>query len=254
MKKSDIIEKIKHGGVEGFNLWREYYDELTFSQHKDITDYWNNRPFLERSAHPSFFIWAFRQLAKTGMDLSEVRIVELGSADGWLAYKCMSKLKFKSWVGYDISSRMVGKTLPEAKEPGFVNTELDAQFWDSAVGEFDIFVCSHTIEHVSNNHFEELLDFVSPRAEALILEIYIKGNRADWEGYMGSHIMTFGRTDIDRMIKNRGFVNSGSGYMGWLRHPVTGLHTFKDTGFKRIGLWRDHFTGVYIKNQEGKLK
>ena len=248
---SDVIGKIKHGGTEGFNLWREYYDKLTFNQHKDIVNHWNDGFLLERSAHPSFFVWAFRRLTKAGMDLSEARIAELGPADGWLAYNCLTKIRFKSWTGYDISRLMVERTLPEAKGLGFTNTELHKQFWGTNVEEFDIFVSSHTIEHLSNNHFKELLKFVSSRADSLILEIYVKGNRTDWENYGGSHILTFDRTDIDKMIKSRGFVPVGGRYMGWLRHPLTGLHTIKDTGFKCIGTWRNHYTGVYIKDQEG---
>ena len=252
MVSSDIIEKIKCGDTEGFNLWRENYDSLTFNQHKGIVDCWNSRSVLERSAHTSFFMWAFRQLAKTGLDLGEKRVTELGPADGWLAFNCLSRLEFKSWTGYDISRIMVEKTLPEVKSLGFVSIELNEQFWDSAVEEFDIFVCSHTIEHLSDNHFEELLKFISPRIETLILEVYVKGNRTDWKDYGGSHILTLNGNDIDAMVKDRGFASVGGRYMGWLRHPLTGLHTFKDTGFKRIGLWRNHFVGVYTKDKEGK--
>jgi len=244
----DVVEKIKRGDTEGFNLWRENYDSLTFSQHKDIVDCWNSRSVLERSAHTSFFMWAFKQLAGAGVDLGKRRIAELGPADGWLAFNCLSKLEFKSWIGYDISRIMVERTLPEVKGLGFVNTELNEQFWESSVEEFDIFVSSHTIEHLSDNHFKELLKFISPRTEAIILEICVKGNRADWKDYGGSHILTLNSSDIDIMIRDRGFASVGGRYMGWLRHPFTGLHTFKDTGFKCIGTWRNHFTGVYIRN------
>lgn len=250
MRRNDIIEKIKHAGVEGFNQWREYYDKLSFNQHKDIANYWSDSSLLERSAHPSFFMWAFKQLIKTGMDLDEARVAELGPADGWLAYNCMSRLKLKSWIGYDISTVMVERTLPEARSLGFVNIELNEQFWDSTVEDFDIFVSSHTIEHLSDNHFKELLKFISPRANALILEIYIKGSRTGWRNYGGSHILTLNGNDIDTMIRDKGFVLMGGRYMGWLRHPLTGLHTFKHTGFKHIGTWRNHFTGVYIKTEE----
>ncbi len=255
MRVNDAIEKMKCGGQQGFNLWREYYSRLTFEQHKDIINHWYSGPVsirrsIHRSAHASFFIWAFKQLAKVGVDLSETRVAELGPADGWLAHNCMSKIKFRSWVGYDISRVMVEGTLPEAKNLGFVNIELDKQFWESNVEGFDVFVSAHTIEHLSNNHFEELLNFLSPRTGVLILEIYInRDTRVDWENYIGSHILTFNGNDIDTMIKDRGFVSVGGRYMGWLRHPLTGLHTLKVAGFKRIGLWRNHFTGIYVENR-----
>lgn len=221
MKK--VIEKIKTGGLRGFNLWRENYDKLSFNEHKEIAANWAMIYPVQRKANIKFFKKRFKQLKDIGIVLRDKEVAELGSDDGWLAYNCMSNFKFKSWKGYDISGPRVKRTLEKARKQGFLNIELHKQFWETDRDEFDIFVSSHTIEHISNEHCLKLFDFVCSKADILVLEIQVTGNRNRWNNYGGSHILSLNRGDLEGIIGDR--------------------------GFKRIGLMGNPFCGLYIKNK-----
>ena len=95
-------------------------------------------------------------------------VVELGCFDGALAVKLLNELPyFIDWTGYDFLKPLIDKSHIHSKYKPIL---LDRFLWDMPdVKPFDVFMCSHTLEHLYSEDVESLVKWLSPRAKHLIM-------------------------------------------------------------------------------------
>lgn len=211
-----------------WDLWRSNYSTLTFDQHKQVYDGISPKIANQKCYNLKMYLSAFELLEKQNVKLKEMNVVELGSHDGRLALNCMKRFKINKWTGYEISKWVVDRTLPEAKQQGFVNIEMNDQLWKMEnIGKFDIFICSHTIEHLTNNDYSNLINFLcnQNQTKIMILEIPIGARKYDWKGYGGTHILKMSKDEFINEIKSRKY-----SYISLIPNIVGGIFLKKAHG------------------------
>jgi len=189
----NIVDKIK--GAQDFltssriwDLWRAHYPEFTYAEHREIWDTLYPKLKQQHCADVQWFLRSFQQLKDWGMDLSQARVVEFGSYDGWLAAECMRVFPIAGWT--EMVPYAVQQTSPEAIGRGVLNIAADKPLWEmSDMGTFDIFVSSHAIEHISTEDCLALLDFVCARSQVMLVEIPTLAPGQTWDGAISSHIL-----------------------------------------------------------------
>ena len=93
-------------------------------------------------------------------------IVELGCNTGDLAVKCLENLAWEpTWTGYDISKYFIEKSVTHNR---YHPVLLDAQLWNTDLPKFDIFVSSHTLEHLYPDEIKKLAVWLEKHTRFLV--------------------------------------------------------------------------------------
>lgn len=184
--------------------WRAQYDEYDFETMKQ---YYNNLfkrfPTQRRFNYP-WFVKQFESLKR-----KELCVIEFGGYDGELARNILTAYpNIKTWSNWDFTENH----LPISEKDAYYYHISEAYIWD----DFDprqnkthVFVSAHTIEHISNEHFDLLYKNVISKCNYALLEIPIPDSlKPNWEGYAGTHILDMHWVDIcerfvDWSIKDR---------------------------------------------------
>jgi hypothetical protein len=139
------------------------------------------------------------------------RVAELGCHDGGLAVSCLKNLpSWWSWVGYGIiPPPMFLKT-----HDRFRYVELQNQIWLSEVEPFDVFVSSHTLEHLYDDEAEQLFSWLKGKCSHVILYVPLRMYKSDVKG---RHVLTKGYRWVNQQLEQSGFrrVWSCGGWFGW---------------------------------------
>jgi len=196
-----IIEKID------WDLWREHYDELTFTDQRRIYDAVLPTFPQQEGYDASFFLRAFKRMVDAGVYyLSEMKVAELGPFRGELAAIVLKEFRVRRWAGYEISRWAVERTRPEAVKLGYQGIAMERQLWDDDLPPFDIFLSSDTIEHFSDKDAKRILDVGCEKADFLIMQIDCKPKGASWKGYEGTHKIEMTIEDVIEYLEEKEFV------------------------------------------------
>jgi hypothetical protein len=171
-----------------FDAWRAGYNTRTFA---DEMDYHNE---LEAR---------FPEQAHFNLDaaLSAFNIVwprnvlEAGAWKGHLAKEILcSGVGVRKWVAYEISTAAIEKTVCHYPEFTYTIPKRFDWFKSSDCFErFDMFIATHFIEHISDEHFRGMAVAINAaQVPALYFEAPIKDDASDWQGYPGTHMLTMG--------------------------------------------------------------
>ena len=179
-----------------FVLFRFRYNELSFSNHLEIVDSWDKKWPIQRQYNIEGI--------KNGLSLLEgdLHIAELGCHDGSLAKELLEDNKnIKSWIGYDICSDAIKRSYISSKYKPIL---LDNWFHKINLPNFNTFISSHTLEHLSDDRVLETFNKIS-FAKYLILDTPLKEYGQDWAGYHASHVLKSGKYDLERWLEERNF-------------------------------------------------
>lgn len=185
-----------------FDLWRNNHAKFTFEEQKRIYNDWILKCQDQRHYKKDQFFLALDKIP----ELEQLRILELGPYKGYLAFDILSKYKVKSYVGYDISDVAISLTAKEVLALGYVGKALDKQIWESAdIPEFDIFISSDTVEHLTSAEAIKLFDWLESRAKYIIM--YVEGKRAgeSWAYVTASHILELTEEDIIAIFTKKNY-------------------------------------------------
>jgi len=171
-----------------FDEWRAGYNTRTFADelayHNELeAKYPSQAHYNEQAARLVF------EICRPG------RVVEAGAWKANLAALILAEhTQMESWTAYEICTAAIEKTV--CKDPRFSYVTPDRFDWFSnwlKFIHFDLFLATHFIEHISNEHFEGMAGAINAaQVPALYFEAPIKDDASDWQGYPGTHILTMG--------------------------------------------------------------
>lgn len=190
--------------IAAFDQWRAEYDTLTYQEqvkfynqvekdHPVQNSFRNNLP-----AWLSFFAYVAGRLGKP-------RVMELGGWHGELASIILSSYPvIDSWTNYEISQEAVNKTVcGDSRYQAIVPNDYA---WNIKLPDCDVFVASHTLEHIRARKLERLLDNLPATINYLAIEIPLpESGPVDWGGYHGSHILELNWAEVEALLILRGF-------------------------------------------------
>lgn len=183
-----------------FNLWRERFQSMTDAEHKEFADLTEKHFPSQQHFTRSNFEILFR-------GRSTSKVMEIGGWKGELAHYCLNYLDVFSWVNFEFCRAAVNKTLVPLYSlsyksycPEKLNWFLDHLREDG----FDACVASHTIEHLSNEHFIQLVDHIAGIPLVMFeAPLHTAGN--NWHNDFSTHILTIGWNGVNAAMERKGY-------------------------------------------------
>lgn len=140
------------------------------------------------------------------------KVIELGCHNGSRSRKVVKRVEsIDSWTGYDFDmfdGTSNGRYKFKPLTDWFHNTELP---------EFNTFVSSHTLEHLSNEQALETLRNISGKAKYIFLQLPLTEHGEDWHNRWNAHIMTWGMDKLRSVLIELGYklFYENNGTTGW---------------------------------------
>jgi len=189
MMDEQVIQGIENGN---FDLYRTYYPFLSFQELQQIHDKWDTRYPVQNNFEKGQIETAFGKL------ISKIdhpfTVFEFGFHQGNLAKKLFDKAggKIKNYVGCDICKSSLDRVNGNLQGRPIELFLLKKQLWrytdeEYNVRNLDVFISSHTLEHLTTGEIGELLSKIKG-IRFLLLELPFDWTLG-WEGYVGSHLL-----------------------------------------------------------------
>ena len=194
-----------------FDKFRKDYNNLTFNEvekfYQSLHSHFPNQEYMKHYHFKKMFDY---------IPADELVVVELGCNKGTRSKHLVNRLpKIKKWFGYDF------KEFKGTSNGRYQFKVVDDWFYNIDIPDHDVFVCSHTIEHLSNWQAIKVLEHISKTANYIMIEVPLTRKRQDWKGRWNAHIMTFTIDELKFMIRGIGYSlfyyisNPNSKIMGW---------------------------------------
>lgn len=176
-----------------WDAWRESYDTMTFAEQRD---------FYEQVAtlYPYQQHFTLTHICQA-FEYAQPRVVaELGGWNGRLAAEMLSRFDLASWINYDIVD--VAQATTDSRYRQCVLTDY---LWNLEPVQADIFVATHTIEHLKLDDLRLLVYGLD--CEHVFFEAPLQSEPTDWRGYAGSHVLEVGWDGVDDLMADAGYHN-----------------------------------------------
>lgn len=153
------------------------------------------------------------------LQFSKIRtVVELGCNDGALAVQTLTEVEYPLWwTGYDFIEAPIKRS---KTHPHYKPYLLDRWLWEmDDVQPFDVFLSSHTIEHIYPEDVEALVDWLSPRAKYLIVAAPMGRLSTQQSKKQYMHIMNEGYIWMSDVLHKHGFKSiwETGRWFGWFK-------------------------------------
>jgi SAM-dependent methyltransferase len=179
-----------------FDQWRAGYGTRTIGEeiayHNELEARFPEQAhFNPMAAHTAFYtVWPSK-------------VLEAGAWKGHLAKEILdTEPEVKKWVAYEISTAAITKTV--CSYPEFSYTIPDRFDWFTSphhFERFDMFVATHFIEHISDEHFKGMAAAINAaKVPALYFEAPINDTPTQWDGYQGTHMLNMGWAAIKMLL------------------------------------------------------
>lgn len=183
-----------------WDAWRNAYPTLTYAEQQDFhsaiyAQYPEQRHYSERHCRR-----AINSIPRAR------RIVELGGWDGALARAMLDRhASIQQWVNVELCREAAAAGRGLGYEPRYSAPELNGFYWDWDHGPWhcDLFVASHTIEHLTSLDLAKVL--ASTRARALYFDAPLYDKPVGWQGFTGTHILETGWTGVTALCREHGY-------------------------------------------------
>lgn len=182
-----------------FDHFREVFPSLSFNDLKKQHEEWYREYPGQTRVSKQFFINCFKYVVKT-LKRSNLNVVELGGYEGELALQILKFYPEMQWLNIEIISHRMKKGLENYQYKEHV---LSDQLWNENLDlrKYDVFVSSHTLEHLSDVQVERLFHYLGANnLKYLILQVPIKVNGQTWQGYGGAHVLRMGSTQMKKLL------------------------------------------------------
>lgn len=173
------------------SMYRKHYGSLSFEDVRTLYELWG--PERKPRFHYEYLKPILGMVSRRG-DI----IVELGSAGGTLATKAMLDIPVSYWFGYDMLVQ------PAIRNGAFHPIRLKNWFHATPLpAKPDIFISTHTLEHMSEEQAIASLDHVAKAGcRAVVLEVPYT-DRGKWG--KSAHISNFTRSLPGTVLSLYGF-------------------------------------------------
>jgi len=179
-----------------FNEWREKYSILTDEEQKqymnDIEEKYPVQIQFNNSAFYDFFKFVY----------SDTSVIEMGGWKGELANKILPNFpNIKEWVNYELCENAINKSVCNDSRYKTINSIF--RWWENADINSDIFVASHSIEHINKCDFFNLIKKVN--SQYIFFDIPLLFEGQSWDNYGGTHINTIMWDELIKLLKNNNY-------------------------------------------------
>jgi len=181
-----------------FDNWRKSYETMTLEEqveyHNDLESRYPNQ------AHYTFpIVNELLTIAKND------KILEFGCWKGDMAQQALSIFKdIKQWKGIEICKAAIKKINCNNPKFSYIFPSKFNWFEDKRTEEADIIFATHFIEHLSNQHFEQLVKYCSG-VNWVYFECPITEDGQTWEGDISTHKLEYGWKDVVRLMEDEGY-------------------------------------------------
>jgi hypothetical protein len=181
--------------LNDFDLWRTLYSELTT---EDQVEYYN----LIEKHYPSQSHYTYNNVNEA-IKIAQPKIVlEFGPWKGDMACRAMEEFPFiEEWTGIEICSAAIENTLCKNPKLKYIFPEKFDWFAEPRTIDADFIVATHFIEHLSNEHFDQLINYCNG-AKYIYFEAPMSNISNNWSGYGGTHKLEYGWNKIIELMSN----------------------------------------------------
>jgi hypothetical protein len=178
-----------------WDAWRNAYPDLTYAEQQAFhTGIYEQYP-VQRHYDPDLVATAIK-------DTMPHTVVELGGWDGELAKQMLDRYPFiEWWINVEICKE--ASKAGEGRHPRYTAADLNDWYWEYGPWEADLFIASHTIEHLSYPHLRQVIEATD--AQALFLDAPLEDHALNWRGFTGTHILPVGWTQITKLLNTHGY-------------------------------------------------
>lgn len=178
-----------------FDLWRKNYDKLTYKQQLKFY----NQVAIDHPLQRGFDEQQFEDFLAP---LGEINVIEMGGWKGELAKYMLERLpKIRHWLNYEISEQAIIENIcPYSPYEALIPSDF---IWNIELPKADVFVSSHTIEHIRASELDKL--FSRLPVKYIALQAPLADDGTDWSGYYGSHILEIGWDGVIAMLDRGGY-------------------------------------------------
>jgi len=181
--------------AEYFDKWREDYDKTSIAEQAKLHD-----ELFEKYPQQAHYDYAIADNFFEDFK-NDIKVFEAGCWDLTLAKKLVAKYpNIVKWKGADICQKAL-KAAGDNERIYKMLCTTEEWWWSEHLYNYDIFIATHFIEHLSNEHLESLLTAIP--CSYIYLEAPLKEVHNEWGGYMGTHKLEFGWKEITHILRNR---------------------------------------------------
>jgi hypothetical protein len=178
-----------------WDAYRNAYHTLTYEQHQDF-----HSAIYEQ--YPEQRHYDHAQAVRAIETIRPTTVVELGGWDGELASAMLTHdPDIKQWTNIELCREAAAKGY--ARYPRYHAPILDGWYWDHGPWHADLFVASHTIEHLNAYHLDRTI--AATRADAFYFDAPLEDHPLSWAGSTTSHILGMGWTGIHNLMHQYGY-------------------------------------------------
>lgn len=182
-----------------FNKWRELYDDLSGDEQLEFCNDLEGKYPSQVCFTKDFYKEIFKKHPVS-------KVFEVGGWKGELAKYCINnKLYNNIWFNAEVCTNAVQKGFkhnlywPHSPNFNWFKEDFNAFY------PYSLFLSSHTIEHLSDNDFVQLLDNVISHFYYVALEAPLKDKGQTWNNYLGTHILKIGWDEINNRMQEKGY-------------------------------------------------
>lgn len=178
-----------------FDKWRNAYNRMTLEEQ---IDYHNQ---LE-AIYPDQNHYNYKNVREALDLVINPVVLEFGTWKGDLAAQAFKDYRIKHWYGVEICKAAINKT--KCSKVGYIIPSRFDWFAEKRILKADIVIATHFIEHLSNEHFNQLVNYCKGIG-IIHFESPLTDDGNDWQGYEGTHKLTIGWKEINRIMKDNGY-------------------------------------------------
>lgn len=183
-----------------FDIWRDRYDKMSDQEHFDFYNQIEGK-------YPDQAHYNLEALEKVIDRVKPTYVSEAGGWKGNAALHFLKQNKVSRWVNYELCQAAIDNQAKGLDKLSYRAIKIDRLDWFSElkVDHADLFLATHFIEHLSDAHFESLLDNLT-HFPAVYFEapITVQGEN-NWNGYFGTHILSYSWESIIKAMEWHGF-------------------------------------------------
>ena len=173
-----------------FNEWREKYNDMTIDEQVAYHNYLETQYPNQAHFDLQFAVDVFELIKPT-------IVTESGGWKGDLAVEMFKRYQIKKWTNIEICQNAINNT--KCNNPNFFNIRPKQFNWFNKIKLEGLFMATHFIEHLSNEHFIELANALQ-KNEYIYFEAPLTNEGEKWVDFEGTHKLEFGWNDIKKLF------------------------------------------------------
>jgi 2-polyprenyl-3-methyl-5-hydroxy-6-metoxy-1,4-benzoquinol methylase len=178
-----------------FNEWRNKYNEMTYAEQ---VQYHN----IIEQQYPDQAHYTYENIKQVLSD--GIKVLEFGCWKADLAARAITEYKIKDWKGIEICTTAIEKSKCTASNFKYVVPKTFDWFSKTVRPKCDVIIATHFIEHLSNEHFEQLADYCAG-VPLIYFESPLSNEGESWDGYLGTHKLTYGWNKVNEIMESKGY-------------------------------------------------